>query len=488
MRRLGLGFAVLALSLLAVERCAAQTYLDLIGYSALQQRLGAATPTGAGITMSQIEGGFGDPPANYRPDVTNPNFSGKTFNFLGGPGGVSGHATGVGLIQFGNAGMASGVSTIDSYCLVFDFGSTDWAGGAFLNFGTSLVPAVETRRIQNHSWVGIANPVDSPGVRDFLRRLDHVVERDNAVIVVGQNNGTAPMPSLLGNAYNVIAVGLSNGGGSPGPSTADTPGRAKPDLVAPDSFTSFSTPQVSAAAALLLETADAKPIGERENAGRAATIKSILQTGAVRNIFDFSIFNDPNPPQTRTLPLDPRVGAGQLNINRSHLIMEQSEQNPSTTETRHVIGWDYDTVSAANPTRHYFIDLPVGAGESQEANISMNWLRRIVQDGPDFSTDNPTVAQIFLRLRETDGAFGLGDVLYESVSTIDNVQLLYVPYLAYGQRVAIEVDLQLLPAGQTEENYAISWLFTPVPEPTSLLLGSTGVAGVIWITRRRRRR
>lgn len=482
-------FAVLSLCLLH-SAALAQSYLDLIGYSALQQRLGAATPNGTGITVSQIEATDILPSdQNYLPDSANPAFAGKTINPLGGPGGtISGHATTVGTFFYGNAGMASGITTIDAYKIKFDLLTGDWGGPAFLNFGTALAPLVETRRIQNHSWIGNTTPTDSPAAREVLRRLDFVVQRDNRVVVVGQNNGTAPMPSLLGNAYNVIAVGISNGGGSPGPSTADTPGRAKPDIVAPDSFTSFATPQVSAAAALLLQTADAKPGSEAANAGRAETIKSILQTGAVRNIFDASIFNNPNPPVSRTVPLDPRFGAGQLNINRSHLIMEQTEQNPSDSATRSMIGWDYDTLSPTNATRRYFIDLPNQLNMSYEANISTNWLRRIVQDGGPFTTANPTVSQIFLRLRATDGAFGVGAVLYESVSTIDNVQLLYVPFLPFGQRIAIEVSLQSLPGGQADENYAVSWLFTPVPEPTSIALGSMGLAGVLWLTRRRSRR
>ena len=464
----------------------AQTYLDLIGYTALQQRLGASTPNGAGITVSQIEA-TGPLPSdqNYLPDPTHPAFTGKTFNPMGGPGTISGHATTVGTFYYGNTGMASGVNTIDAYKIKFDLLPGDWGGPAFLNFGTSSAPLIESRRIQNHSWIGNTTPTDSPAAREVLRRLDFVVQRDNTVVVVGQNNGTGPMPSVLGNGYNVIAVGLSNGGGSPGPSTADTPGRAKPDIVAPENFTSFSTPQVAAAAALLLQTADAKPAGENFRAGRAETIKSILQTGAVRNIFDVSIFNSPTPPVSRTVPLDPRFGAGQLNINRSHLIMEQSEQNPSDSATRSMIGWDYDTLSITNATRRYFIDLPNQFNMSYEANISTNWLRRIVQTGGPFTTANPTVSQIFLRLRATDGAFGVGAVLYESVSTLDNVQLLYVPYLPFGQRVAIEVSLQSLPSGQTDENYAVSWLFTPVPEPTSIALGALGLAGVVWVNRRR---
>ena len=48
----------------------------------------------------------------------------------------------------------------------------------------------------------------------------------------------------------MLAVGLTNGGSSYGPTSVDGTGRVKPDLVTPSSQTSYATPMVASAAAL----------------------------------------------------------------------------------------------------------------------------------------------------------------------------------------------------------------------------------------------
>jgi len=64
--------------------------------------------------------------------------------------------------------------------------------------------------------------------------------------------------SLLSSAYNMIAVGRTDGGQDFGSDAIDSvyvAGRTRPDLVAPETTTSAATPEVSAVAALLVETA-----------------------------------------------------------------------------------------------------------------------------------------------------------------------------------------------------------------------------------------
>src|SRR5204862_3877198 len=63
------------------------------------------------------------------------------------------------------------------------------------------------------------------------------------------NGGSVQSPST---AYNGISVGAFGGSSSVGPTLN---GRCKPDLTAPEGLTSFSTPQVAGAAAILLQAA-----------------------------------------------------------------------------------------------------------------------------------------------------------------------------------------------------------------------------------------
>src|SRR6185436_17639641 len=96
--------------------------------------------------------------------------------------------------------------------------------------------------------------------------------RYGTVFVCGAGNG-GPVSSPA-TAYNVIAVGAY--GGPSSSSTVD--GRSKPDITAPASFTSFSTPLVSGAAALLSQAAARNDggAGTAVSAGDVKTIKALL--------------------------------------------------------------------------------------------------------------------------------------------------------------------------------------------------------------------
>ena len=111
---------------------------------------------------------------------------------------------------------------------------------------------------------------------------------------------------LLGSSFNAIAVGLSNGnaahGSYPLATTPTTPyasgSRTRPDLVAPASATSYATPMVASAAALLVEAGHqggttlstdpaVKSTTNRNgdtiyNAERSEVVKAALMAGASR--------------------------------------------------------------------------------------------------------------------------------------------------------------------------------------------------------------
>ena len=71
------------------------SFADDIGLTALRAELGAGIPTGAGVTVSQIEASLSQTSLIYMPDTTSPEFTGKTFTRMSGVSTVSGHAHGV---------------------------------------------------------------------------------------------------------------------------------------------------------------------------------------------------------------------------------------------------------------------------------------------------------------------------------------------------------------------------------------------------------
>jgi hypothetical protein len=452
-----------------------------IGLSALQARLGNAAPNGAGVSVMQVEVG-----TNYKPDTTLTDFSGKTFTFVSEGGGPGSHATDVGVRFYGNtAGVASGVTNIFNF-RVSGIVPDDWLGGAYLNM---LGPAPVERanlRVQNHSWIG--NFQTTALDQEALRRYDFALRRDNALGVHGVNNGTAtPIPSLLGNSYNGIAVGNTIGNSSWGPSTLDVPGRSKPDIVAPEGATSLSTPTVAGVGAILIQTADQMGGG---NAGRIETIKSTLLTGATKDEFIAQ-----GTPWSRVSngswvePLDRRFGAGEVNVNNSHLVLTAGEKNGADLSLDGDRGWDFETMTGEGSVRRYFFDL----ADLQNVRFSATatWLRRITPTGSGvnvFETSDATLSTVELRLFEANPDFSLGALVDSSVSPIDNVQHLFQFNLPGSRRYALEVLLADLPGGQGSENVAVSWFtnFTAVPEPgTYALLVFLGAAAVSWHSRRR---
>ncbi len=484
--RRALGILAVVLGLLGLSRSAAgqePSYFGPIGYTDLKNRLGSATPTGAGILVSQIEGLSGGP-NGFLPDAS--AFSGKTIIDKTGGGTVSDHATSVGLVYYGSSSIAPGITQIHSYRADVPGNPGDWTGSAYLRNGTTLAPLVDVARVQNHSYIGNAAAND-PEAIEMLRRFDFAIARDNTIAIVAVNNGGGSVPALQASGYNSIAVGLTvSNSSSIGPTVFDGAGRSKPDIVVPFSATSFGTPAVSAAAVLLVQTAEGKTNpAEAATAGRVETIKATILSGATT-----ATFSQISEPWHRTNngtfvePLDRRFGAGQLNINNSHLIISATQQNGTDSTRDSPTGWDFGTLTAAGQTRRYFFDVPDNAA-APTLTATATWLRRIPQSGGDFTTETATLANFQLRIFETDQNLNLGTLVDSSLSPIDNVQHTRTDLIST-RHYAVEVMLVSLPAGQSSEDFAVAWqvTFTPVPEPGEVLLIATAALGIAVCVRR----
>jgi hypothetical protein len=456
------------------------SYFDQIGYTGLRNRLGDNTPTGAGIVVTQVEAL--ESPNSYLPNPA--IFPAQVIIDRTGGGDVSAHATIVGRYFYGDRSIAPAIPQVNAYRVNNPSSPGDWLGVGYLRTGTSLPPLVDSARVQNHSYIGNDPPSD-PTAIEILRRLDYAIARDNCVVVVGVNNGPGSIPVLQASGYNSIAVGLTNGNSSSGPTIADGIGRSKPDLVAPLDVTSTATPVVAASASLLVQTAAAKPDPiEAAAAGRAETIKAALLSGAAT-----SPFAGLAQPWHRidnggfVEPLDRRFGAGQLNIDNSHLIISASRQNGTDLTRDDPTGWDFGNLSVTSSTRRYFFDAPLGVG-TPTLTATVTWLRRVPQSGSDFTTSTVTLADIELRIYETDTNLNLGQQVDASLSPVDNLQHTRTNLLPSGH-YALEVRLAGLPAGQATEDFAIAWQVkvTPVPEPVGILLILGGLVATLQISK-----
>ena len=393
---------------------------ERIGYPAAAQRLGRSMPTGAGVVFAHVEGDAGA----YRPDLPGPSFETVAFSLASGPSEPSPHATSTARVIYGSKGLAPGVEVV--HCMT----TNDFLTGGYLRADTPGPPLSEDPtsfppRVFNHSWIGNPPPAQAEAI---LRRVDHQVQQRGVVMCVGVNNGReTPVPGLLASAYNVIAVGTTSGRNSGGYTRVDGAGRCKPDLVAPNGQTSYTTPVVAACAALLLEQGDRLVEAGHAHANRPVVVKAALMGGAHK---------DAAWKPALDKPLDEFKGAGEVNLDRSLRILSGAPLEPDATMKRR-FGWAVPTVGPRGQAT-YHLRLPADSGR---VTFTLVWERRIdgrVVDGHFDQNANPislwvsepTLADLDLRLISLHD--GQETVLAQSVSRIDNVELITLPSLAQG--------------------------------------------------------
>jgi len=464
--------AALAASATLAAPVAADLFAD-IGYTALVARLGAGNvPTGAGIGVGQVEAQ--ESTGNFGPNVANAQFVGKNFTPMSGPFGASGHATTVGTNLYGLTGsVAPGVTNV----WIWEAGN--WATGGFLRTGSGTTPPAlppsSTMRIVNNSWIG---DFQSASNNDALRRLDFAIVRDGLVVVNGTNNGanSTAFP-LMAYGYNGITVGIASGNHSNGttPAGVDGPGRRKPDLVAPNAFTSFSTPVVGAVAALLIETAATHPdlAGASAATGNLVT-KAVLLAGATHREGWSNGTPTSGPTRGRTAtPLDPLRGADLVNVDRSHRILTGLPQAASITvpaapSARHA-GWDHLGSVPSGASRWWRFRLHQGV---PEVSILATWHRSVANGFASWNMQDfdlvlwrvdPAAGLVPLVGDAGLGYFAAGNV--ESVSTIDNVEHLYLRDIAAGDYA---LELRRKSGLQTSLPVAVAWWMDETFRPGDL--------------------
>ena len=285
----------------------------------------------------------------------------------------------------------------------------------------------------------------------------------------GSYNTTNVVPP--GTAYNCISVGAYTNAAyynSIGP-TIDN-GRCKPDITASASATSFSTPQVAGAVAVLMQAGLRGDGGSDTNAASdMRTIKALLLNGAVKPA---------GWTNSTSSPLDARYGAGILNVFNAYEQLAGGKQNfcaanftaigdahPPVAATNSIAGsggWDFNTNSTTatnDAVNHYFFNVPSGT-----VSATLVWNRQL-------GATNINDLDLFL--------FDVANsnLVACSTSLVDNVEHIFVPQLASGR-----YDLQILKNGGTNvvsgsETYALAWAFVA---PTLSLEKSGANIALTW--------
>ena len=445
-------------------------YKTDIGYTDLQTLLGANTPNGAGVNVLHIEAssvGVTDPTYPiYSPNVNDPIFTGKSITFPSvASTTVSGHANWVGGIFYGNTSMANGITNITSY------EANAWLSS--IAFSSVSAP-FNGSRIANDSWVGS----DDTQSGLILRLTDRETQLTDLIQVVGMANSQSTNP-LLSSAYNVIAVGRTDGGAAYGSSQVDSvyvSGRTRPDLVTPETLTSASTPEVSATAALLVQTGHnaglnlskesntITGVGIVYNAERAVTIKAALMAGADRvtnntsttaNIYDYGTNG-----HLSNNGLDDRFGAGQVNVLHSYQIISGGEQNSledggSNNGNISLNGFDYDSAFGGGLGSNKTATYKFNATTDSTLTASLVWNIGVANNASLATTLHHLNLELFDVSTNSSKAL--------SASTIDNTQNIWTQ-LVTGHNYEL-----LVKSGEATNfswNYALAWHINPTSPPT----------------------
>ncbi|MFP6874296.1 MAG: hypothetical protein VCA55_12410 [Verrucomicrobiales bacterium] len=405
----------------------------------------------SGTDFLPQDSGETNPPVGFTFSGTD-IFLGKTFHLRNtDPGltyGKSSHAGSVGNRFYSSNSIAPQVDLIDNYY------TGNWIGSNFLRTGSPSQPRIETSALQNHSWVVPGHASDATieqidnDIRvytEIVRRLDYAMNRDGFVTCAGLNTrANTTVPPVFGASYNAISVGLTSGGHSRGGTISaigtgsgaveyDGVGRTKPEIVANDSATSYSTAQVSSAAALLLGVANNRGMG---NAFRPEVIKAILMAGATKSEFT-------NWKRTTTQPIDTVFGAGEMNVQNSYHILVGGEVTTGITAGHY--GWDRAALPAGGNSV-YSLKLEE---DITEFSVMLNWNRTIITapwlGGGSY---NESIADMSLQLHRVDN--GISVLLDASDSSIDNLEHLYLQGLSAGNyTLTVTTDI----AG----DYALAW-------------------------------
>jgi len=486
------------------------SYLDLIGFPELQSLMGAGIPTGAGVGVHHVEAGSG---TAYGPNIATAGFSSQVFAPQSGAMTTLSHANNVGLNFYGTGSIAPQIgNSVANPVKPYRAGGTDGWFDSFLNNSVAAAPLTDSSvRIGNHSYIGQASALT-------LSRIDFIVEEDDFIQVVGLPNNQTELDnagidgSLWKSAYNVISVGRTSGvhiGGTVDMGAPYSAGRVAPTLVTPafrpdnvTTATSWGTPMVSAAAALLVETAHTQPslslnrsFNNRTFTGgnvlyegeSSEVIKATLMAGADRNVpaqrgadlTDYTIDSTNN--------LDHRYGAGQLNINNSYRIMAAGQHDSVQDGNANDIasrGWDYDPAfggsSASNTQSSYFFT--AAADGTLFASLVWNLDVDIVTS-PGFSVGVDLV-DLNLEFYDVTGGNTL-IVSASSMSTIENTENIYYQGLVAGNRYEMRVVEN--EASPFLWDYALAWRMELVPEPATSGLILSAIAFLPALRRARHR-
>ena len=440
---------------------------DPVGLTLL--RTAATNVDGTGIAVGQAEASLTQDLLTWEVNPANAGQPALSFTYESAAGTTNVYPNTLGLdswhaddVANNFYGIPNGIATNVAHMHNYE------ADYFYTNYVANLLLPPINEALVNQSFTfgnvttNIPTPTNELAVSDQLQldsEYDDYAAANGVLFVSAINNGGSVSPP--GTSYNCIGVGASGDGAnsSIGP-TLDN-GRCKPDIVAPAPYTSFSTPQVSGAAAALMQAALRGDGGSDTNSAfDGRTIKALLLNGAVKPA---------GWTNSMSAPLDLRYGAGVLNVFNAYEQLAGGKQSyvdsglvpaggphPPTGATGTLpglSGWDFNKLfsqgePAFDAVNHYFFEVADFADVNPFiTTLTLVWNRQLGQTN---------INQLALFLFDASNS----NLVTCSTSLVDNVQHIFLPQLPAGR-----YDVQVWKAGGTNtvsdaESYALAWEFS----------------------------
>lgn len=424
---------------------------------------------------------------------------------------VSSHANSVGGYLWGSNGVAPGVANVDNYSA--SWFETDVVGIYYSPSRNNFIPisTLHSDKIVNQSFLntfssGTTQQQELTQEEQSNLNYDAYANYYGTLFVTAVGDGATTYsngsfslavnpPSTAYNGISVSASALATNQSTNGPTLT---GLSSPDIIAPGTASSYTTPLVSGAAALLVQAGNSLSVGSTD-ATQVQTLKALLMNGADKAS---------NWAPSAGNSLNQNVGAGSLDVYQSYQNLEagqhaatavNSSATPITNGTAAPLeGWNFATASSTGSNvSHYVFNLPQGATSghltatlvwnaqtllsySRISGTSLYGLAMPSASSPGGTAPSPEAFNsLYLYLYNAT----TGQLVSQSTSINDNTQTIFqsISSLTPGDKY----DLEVFDAGyqqstassftlNTSDPYALAWNVVATPEPAALLLLAVG--------------
>ena len=441
----------------------AQYFVQQTGYEELWRRYDGYMPTGKGVVAAQCENGLADPESVSGVEIVHvPGFKGAEWES---------HAGNVSQMLYGpkpyqDKGCLFERSFSPGIRLVFAYTTNQFRQHVL------MVDKFNTRGTVLPCWPDATRPVDvlcisntlgNGGEDQNIRALDYLIDATDVLACTSQPGSLNSNASITGNLWNSLVVGKTSPdfGYMEGTDyeNVDSFRRKKPDIVACSHIrkdggaSSWSTPVVASAAAMLIERA--RVMENTKRAERNYVLKAILMAGAAKTGLFSPVYDEAGKlkdvdltkawvwSRTSEAPLDKLYGAGNLQIDNSYRILEAGEQSRDAGPNGWILGENV-TKDQAREVR-FVVKEP-----AKEFSAALVWNRHIATtEGQPYSF---TVANLRLELRDSEGK-----VLQWSDDPGNNVEYLWIE----GGLKPGNYTLTVTSHRNGRENFGLAWRNSP---------------------------